>query len=260
MTEAEWLACEDPQPMLHALTHRPQQSARGRSTNPLYPSDRKCRLFAVACCRRVWHLLADGRGRDAVLVAERYADGEATARELDDARDDAWEAAADTMPGDVREALLIAACTTTGVGGATAARSATQAPTDGLASLLRDVVGNPWQPVRLPFRCRGCGIPCGPPAAGHYCVQCGADESFCPLLTPAALSLARAAYEGRADDGALDPVRLAVLADCLEEAGCDEPILWHLRGEYEAAPEGWYPYGGPHVRGCWAVDLVLGEE
>ena len=42
--------------------------------------------------------------------------------------------------------------------------------------------------------------------------------------------------------------RLAVLADTLEEAGCsDSDLLGHLRGP------------GPHVRGCWVVDLVLGK-
>ena len=42
--------------------------------------------------------------------------------------------------------------------------------------------------------------------------------------------------------------RLPILADALEEAGCDDPdILSHLRGP------------GPHVRGCWALDLVLGK-
>jgi len=42
---------------------------------------------------------------------------------------------------------------------------------------------------------------------------------------------------------------LAILADALEEAGCaDTDILDHLRGP------------GPHVRGCWAVDLILGKQ
>jgi hypothetical protein len=49
--------------------------------------------------------------------------------------------------------------------------------------------------------------------------------------------------------GQLDPTRLAVLADAVEEAGCtDADLLGHLRGP------------GPHVRGCWAVDLLLGKE
>jgi hypothetical protein len=62
--------------------------------------------------------------------------------------------------------------------------------------------------------------------------------------------LAEGAYEHRLlPSGTLDLARLAVLADALEEAGCDQAdILKHLRGP------------GPHVRGCWAVDLLLGKE
>jgi hypothetical protein len=55
--------------------------------------------------------------------------------------------------------------------------------------------------------------------------------------------LAQAIYEER------DLQRLAVLADALEDAGCDSAeVLGHLRSE------------GPHVRGCWALDLVLGKR
>jgi hypothetical protein len=65
--------------------------------------------------------------------------------------------------------------------------------------------------------------------------------------TPDVMTLARAAYEERSlPQGTLDPVRLALLADALEEAGCTSAeILGHLRSER------------PHVRGCWAVDLLL---
>jgi hypothetical protein len=61
--------------------------------------------------------------------------------------------------------------------------------------------------------------------------------------------LAQAAYEERClPGGELDNGRLAVLADALEEAGStDADILGHLRGP------------GPHVRGCWVVDLILGK-
>jgi hypothetical protein len=55
--------------------------------------------------------------------------------------------------------------------------------------------------------------------------------------------LAQAAYDERAFD------RLHVLADALEEAGgTDADLLGHLRGP------------GPHVRGCWVVDLLLGKS
>jgi hypothetical protein len=62
--------------------------------------------------------------------------------------------------------------------------------------------------------------------------------------------LAQAAYDDRElPSGHLDPARLAVLADALEEAGCtNADILSHCRSP------------GPHVRGCWVVDLILGKE
>jgi hypothetical protein len=69
-------------------------------------------------------------------------------------------------------------------------------------------------------------------------------------LTPQVVALVHASYEHRdLPSGTLDPARLAVLADALEEAGCDNPdILKHLRGP------------GPHVRGCWVLDLLLGKS
>jgi hypothetical protein len=68
--------------------------------------------------------------------------------------------------------------------------------------------------------------------------------------TPMLPSLAQAAYKERElPSGHLDNARLAVLADALEESGCsEEAILSHLRSS------------GPHVRGCWALDLILGKQ
>jgi hypothetical protein len=90
------------------------------------------------------------------------------------------------------------------------------------ADVLRCIFGNPFRPVSL----------------------------NAAWITPTVTSLATVAYEERAlPSGELDPVRLAVLADALEEAGCDSAeILNHLRGP------------GPHVRGCWAVDALLGKS
>jgi hypothetical protein len=50
-------------------------------------------------------------------------------------------------------------------------------------------------------------------------------------------------------EGALDPARLAVLVDALEDAGCtDAELLGHLRGP------------GAACAGCWTLDLILGKE
>ena len=91
-----------------------------------------------------------------------------------------------------------------------------------LMSLLRCIFGNPFRLVTLA------------PA----------------WLTPTVLALAQAAYDDRVlPAGTLEPARLAVLADALADAGCtDGDLLTHLRGP------------GPHVRGCWVVDLLLGKE
>ena len=61
--------------------------------------------------------------------------------------------------------------------------------------------------------------------------------------TETAVGIARGIYEERAFE------RMPILADALMDAGCaDEQVLGHCLGE------------GPHVRGCWVVDLVLGKE
>src|SRR5262249_5675053 len=67
-------------------------------------SDRKLRLFMAACCRRVWHLLRDPVCREAVEVAEQYADGAADPLRLDDAQSKAHERAAELSWGPYKEA------------------------------------------------------------------------------------------------------------------------------------------------------------
>ncbi|WP_246173418.1 hypothetical protein [Limnoglobus roseus] len=68
--------------------------------------------------------------------------------------------------------------------------------------------------------------------------------TFSPAwLTSAAVGIATGIYDDRAFD------RLPILADALQDAGCeDADILAHCRGD------------GPHARGCWVVDRVLGKE
>ncbi|VTU00622.1 Uncharacterized protein (Fragment) OS=uncultured bacterium PE=4 SV=1 [Gemmataceae bacterium] len=60
--------------------------------------------------------------------------------------------------------------------------------------------------------------------------------------TSTAIALAQHVYESR------DFSAMPILADALQDAGCDSgDVLDHCRGP------------GPHVRGCWVVDLVLGK-
>jgi hypothetical protein len=232
MTEAEWLACEDPQPMLEWLRNK--------------ASDRKLRLFAVACCRRIGHI-SDKRLRQAVEIAERRADGLATDadlariyRECDNNNryesepvafylqlaslhltshsgldvPDAGSAAyvVEHVPIDASDAVSSAAARE---GGEAAGRAKCTAESLAQAWLLRDIIGN------------------------HFHLF-AADPSW---LTPTVTSLAQAIYADRAFD------RLPILADALEDAGCtNQDMLAHCRG------------GGEHVRGCWVVDLLTGRE
>src|SRR4051794_21902651 len=80
MTEDEWLRSSDPD---NLFRHRDRLT------------ERKARLFACSCCRRIWHLLTDVRSRRAVEVAEAYAEGKAGRAELSDASrqaEVAWKA------------------------------------------------------------------------------------------------------------------------------------------------------------------------
>jgi hypothetical protein len=155
-------------------------------------------------------------------VAERFADREATEKE----RDEACVAARDSAEGltGVNSTAAWAAAHPGYLPHDMAARTVERSKLTGkrVADLLRCVVGNPFRHAALADACR----------------------------TATVASLAEAAYtERHLPDGALDAARLAVLADALEEAGCAEvSVLEHLRSR------------GPHVRGCWAVDLSLGKE
>jgi hypothetical protein len=214
MTEAEWLACRDPDALLAYLR---QEAYRRRGP---FPSHRKLRLFACACCRRVWSAIADDRSRWAVEVAERYADRLTSRHELV-----LGFAAARAVAGNGGFAAAAAAALSGNLD-----RAATQAALAGdacrwaeeragQADLLRDIFGNPFLPrptVEPAWRSR--------------------NEA-------AVTALAHAAYDERAFG------RLPRLAGLLEGAeGTSPGLLAHLRGP------------GPHVRGCWAIDLILGKS
>ena len=195
-------------------------------------SDRKLRLFACACCRLVWSGLTYGRSRLAVEVAERYADGAAGDADLERAYSTAQEAVnrcrvrvtggrlVNRRGVSVEEARLSMAAEAAHVNRPFRIgrlrwfeRDDDVRPTS--PGLLRDIFGNQFRPET-------------------------ADPRW---LTSTAVALARTIYEERAFD------RLPILADALEDAGCDNAdILTHCRGD------------GPHVRGCWVTDLVLGKK
>jgi hypothetical protein len=214
MKEARWLACPKVSELFDFLEGK--------------VSSRKLRLFGCACCRLWWELITDATARSAVEVAERYADGAATRKELAAAR------AAATVrrgyPKPAGEWAMNAAAFVTGYRPRSAAFSAYSCSLEAavatggthdaerpfFADLLRHIVGNPFHPVTV---------------EGRWLAW---NDGTIPRL-------AQAIYDERrfAD--------LPVLADALEEAGCaDAPLLGHCRD------------AGPHRRGCWALDLLLG--
>jgi hypothetical protein len=185
-------------------------------------SERELRLFAVGCCRRVWPGLGK-HGRRAVDVAERYADGQADERELKDA-----EYASRFRPY-AGDAAAHAACISR------QDLSTSQVALDAYLVLSSQAVRAVESNVRVSIlRC----------VFGNPFRRAGSLEAAWLERSERTVGrLAATLYADRAFD------RLPLLADALEDAGCtDAELLGHLRGP------------GPHVRGCWAVDLVLGKS
>jgi hypothetical protein len=210
MTEAEWLACEDPSLLLGSVSqHR-----------------RKLRLFACECVKHALVSQTDEFGVQVVVtVAEKMSDGQSTETERLDAMD--WSERAAGFASNAWSYLVgAAAATLHPIPVEAAGLAVEQLETFHLElfnrtdqevgrKLLHDIFGNPFRPVAF------------------------ADSWRSETVT----SLASAIYAERAFD------RMPILADALEEAGCDQPdILAHCRGP------------GTHVRGCWVVDGVLGKE
>ncbi len=229
VTPDEWFAARDAVRMFQWL-----ETADGR----------KLRLFAVAACRETWDRLSEP-ARGMVLVAERWADGDASRRELDRTRRRLEPEMTRTLSGTLRPLDAAAGTTATprktalqhnliynltvGSFGFIVGPDASRDRFVGrLAGLLHDLFDNLFLTVATPPTLFEDGRP---PLVFHP-----------EWRTYNALGVARAIYAERAFD------RMPILADALEDAGCDSPeVLEHCRG------------GGPHVRGCWVVDQVLGR-
>jgi hypothetical protein len=196
-----------------------------------HPSARRSQLFACACARRVWHFLVDERSRLGVEAAERYLDGDAPREEAEvaaEAASDVCQVAERGLPHywpSVVAAVAARPCENRfNDWKAPSAMRLLGISGREVPALVRDVF-NPFRRVRLD---RG---------------VLGWQDGTVPRIAEAVY------HERRLPSGTFDPGVLAVLADALEDAGCtDESILSHLRSS------------GPHVRGCWAVDLILGKE
>jgi hypothetical protein len=231
VTESQWLAATDPMPMLVCLR---DQFAATRTA----AARRKLRLFVCASCRRALPLLQDQRCWRAVEVAERAAEREASAGELAEAKAAAQVVARAALfrprtgggidrEWHAAEAAYRAAEAQVWTAAAYAPHEASLAAGNKIkeddkvqCDLLRCVFGNPFRPVAV-------------------------DRAW---QTPTIVSLAQAAYDERLmPSGELEPTRTGVLADALEDTGASA-LVEHLR------------WAGPHVRGCWPLDLLLEKE
>jgi hypothetical protein len=244
MTEAEWLACTDPQPMLEFLRRE--------------ASDRKVRLFAVGCCRRVWPSLELEEFRDAVRKAESFADGLVERAEMLEAHEKAL-------------AIFVKLHGKDNGAGAALTASAFPSPPKSIWQRIADALDDPWWEDEMDR-----GDPLGPAlvaarlaawAAANLqgqtdvfdapatiaerreqttLVRCLFGNPFRPQpvcgawLTREVRTLAEAIYAERAFD------RMPLLADALEASGCTHAdLIEHCRSHRE------------HARGCWVVDLLL---
>ena len=250
MTEAEWLTCEHLRPCFQFLA--------GMATL------RKQSLFSCACCYRVWDQLTDSRSRSAVETSERFADSLATADECAAATLQAREAyravALHANPRRHSDFPAEAAChaadaaihaSRTGAG-----RSQFSGDPAVVAAAARNVVRyvvaaalrpeTPSQDLATSAVAKAAMQKEG--AAQMHLLRDIFGNPFRPVavdpawLTSDVVMLAHGIYDEKAFD------RMPILADALQDAGCaNDDVLTHCRG------------AGPHVRGCWVVDLLLGK-
>lgn len=222
MTEPEWLACTSPEMILDFLRASYRQL-----------SARKLRLFATRCCENLLNFSTEPEVRQAVATLARFAEGTASDVEL-------WRACQHAG----RVWIAEFGCNYVSAAVHETTRLAGTHPFD--AATSGAIVAGSAAQLRA-----GCGTLEGERAAQSDWLRDIFPSPYRPKIvrrswfrwndaTPR--KLAETIYEECAFS------LLPVLADALEEAGCTDPdILGHCRGP------------GPHVRGCWVVDLVLGK-
>jgi hypothetical protein len=240
------------------------ESLRGKA------SDRKLRLLACACCRAALRVIPDADCRRGIDLAEQIADKSASDQE-----------AGQFIPSfqsKAREAEEWAICEARSqIRGGWWSRgqgpekylgyeSGHEALTAAALSLFSQAVGSSlgaageWRQSVEAARSAMSQIEY--PIEEYLCevLACLFGNPFkpSPPLPPSVLAwnggtvrrIAQGIYDDRRlPEGTLDTGRLAILADALLDAGCDDDeLIRHCRSE------------GPHVRGCWAVDFILGKE
>lgn len=237
MNDFEWLICKDAMEMLEFVGGK--------------ASRRKLRLFGATCCRQIWDRLLSAEARLAVEVIEQWAEGQASG-ELATIREQMSQSPLSYDAGHAAVSFASSSLNDLQAVGGAAAHAALINE-----GLIDPRVAAPM--VALRYGSRGC-------SESYNRIRSWQAETmrdiFHPIrpvtIDPAWLAwndgivvkLAHAIYDERElPSGHLDIGRLAVLADALEDAGCTDPdILSHCRSP------------GPHVRGCWVVDLLLGKK
>lgn len=242
MTELQWMTATTPAAMLRHLGAR--------------ASARKLQLLGVACCKTIRPHFDDERMEQILNIVERHAEGETSHEEWQWGVRMAQELAVpidpdapdfSASPGRaIRTALVglvstpvitgveralewvVACAARTAVPGL--ARTAEQHIRHAQAFLVREIFGNPFIERTV--------VPAW--------MTTGGSTIFAGQLVKVS-ETAKALADGVEADQAYE--RLPILADAMEEAGCTDPeFLAHLREP------------GHHVRGCWALDLVLGKS
>ena len=238
MTEAEWLAGDDPEPMIehHCAT----------------ATLRKTRLLGIACCRRLDDMLDNLDAKRALRVAELWAEGECGAVERKEARRVAQAVAELASRLSLEDGLTLSdsaawivqrllQCGPLPLGGICYAAQMARLKDVGARAYLAKVPSELADERRNEVREAEKRAQC-------HLLRCIFGNPFRPVAldprwgTETAVALASGIYTDRSFD------RLPILADALEDAGCDAvELLAHLRGP------------GPHARGCWPLDLLLGR-